>query len=80
MFFPLYGLSSEEAEIVFTNYNRLLKQSREKEAEKEKERLEKKKKEENDKKRKEIYEMMAKNPTTSFSGIMAYGYMLSQLK
>ena len=73
MFFSLSGLSSEEAEIVFKTYNKILKEGREKE-------LERKKKEENDKKRKEIYDMMAKNPTTSFSGMMAYGTLLSNLK
>jgi hypothetical protein len=66
MFFPLIGLTPEENDKIFKNYNEMLKNHKEKEEQK--------------KKRKEIYDMMKKNPPTTFSGIMGYGVMLSQIK
>ena len=82
MFFLPRGLSSEETEIIFKNYNKFLKTVQEKENERKFKVEEEKKKELVVQKRKEqIDEMvkhLAKNPSASFSTMMAYSMLIRE--
>ena len=82
MFFLPRGLSSEETEIIFKNYNKFLKTAQEKENERKLKVEEEKKKEVAAQKRKEkIDEMvkhLAKHPSASFSTMMAYSMILRE--
>ena len=82
MFFLPSGLSKEETEIIFKNYNKFLKTAQEKENERKLKIKEEKRKELVSQKRKEkIDEMvkhLAKNPSTSFSTMMAYSMLIRE--
>jgi hypothetical protein len=82
MFFLPRGLSNEETEIIFKNYNKFLKTAHEKEKERKLKIDEEKKKEVAAQKRKEKLDEMikhlAKNPSTSFSTMMAYSMILRE--
>ena len=82
MFFLPNGLSNEETEIIFKNYNKFLKTAQEKETERKLKVEEEKRKELAAQKRKEkIDEMvkhLAKHPSASFSTMMAYSMILRE--
>lgn len=82
MFFLPNGLSNEETEIIFKNYNKFLKTAHEKEKERKLKIDEEKKKEVAVQKRNEKLDKMvkylAKNPSTSFSTMMAYSMILRE--
>lgn len=82
MFFLPRGLSSEETEIIFKNYNKFLKGAQEKENERKLKVEEEKRKEVAAQKRKEkIDEMvnhLVKHPSASFSTMMAYSMILRE--
>jgi hypothetical protein len=90
MFFPIAHLSPEQKENMFKRLNEYRKKEEERlEQERKnnliKESIEKARKEREEKqaskeqKRKEIMDQMTKNPPTSFSAIMGYGQLLSNL-
>lgn len=82
MFFLPNGLSNEETEIIFKNYNKFLKTAQEKETERKLKVEEEKRKEVAAQKRKEkIDEMvkhLTKHPSASFSTMMAYSMILRE--
>ena len=82
MFFLPRGLSNEETEIIFKNYNKFLKTAHEKEKERKLNIGEEKRKELATQKRKEKLDEMikhlAKNPSISFSTMMAYSMILRE--
>ena len=82
MFFLPNGLSKEETEIIFKNYNKFLKTAQEKENERKLQLEEERKKELISQKRKEKLDEMvkhlAKNPSASFSTMMAYSMILRE--
>ena len=82
MFFLPSGLSNKETEIIFKNYNKFLKSAQERENERKLKVEEEKRKEVAAQNRKEkINEMikhLVKNPSTSFSTMMAYSMILRE--
>ena len=82
MFFLPSGLSNEETEIIFKNYNKFLKTAHEKEKERKLKTEEEKRKEvattKRNEKLDEMVKHLAKNPSTSFSTMMAYSMILRE--